>query len=163
MPNNETIKELLEKIYDSLYAEAEQILKEFNPCGHKIVDKEHTCWGKQDFSAAAIDPGGYNDNTSPACCCIGCKFWIKDKGCTAESPLACKSWLCGTAALKNPQIKTKLSEIENKTQQFYLYVVRADKATSINNALRFWNCDFGYRLPTLKRRMKKLNINVGDK
>lgn len=145
-------RKILERIYDSLYAQAEETLKSFNPCEHKVVNQNHTCLGKEDFSAPI---GSYGDNTTVACCCIGCCFWKREKGCAAEKPLACKTWLCGTAALKYPDVKNKLSEIAKMSYPLIMYAERSDKEKSLNQSERYWKTKTTY---IFKKQLKILGF-----
>lgn len=129
---NETFtRNELEKIYDSLYSKAEKILNNFNPCEHKVISNEHQCLGKLDNS---VPKGQYGSNTTKQCCCIGCDFWT-EKGCGADKPLACKTWLCGISRLKYPKIKEKLDKIQFKAIHLNIYYGRRDKKYSIDMAM----------------------------
>lgn len=127
----------LEKQFDSLYAQAERILKKYNPCQHKMENGKHSCLGKKH---RVWEARSYNrDRVVISCCCLGCKFWVKDKGCTANKPLSCKVWLCGIAEKLNPVVAKKLNALSQKVICAGFYVFRGDKNDSINGALRFQN------------------------
>jgi hypothetical protein len=72
----------LERVYDRLCIAADKLLKEYNPC--KI--KNNKCVGCRSL-------GGYGSNNTKQLCCIACKYWKENKGCTVKA-LSCKLWLC---------------------------------------------------------------------
>lgn len=80
--------------YDELCAQADAILKKFNPC--KI--KRGRC------SSGRRHP-----------CCDDCEFLSK-KGCTEKS-LACKLWLCPDARESFPECAALLDELEDVAER----------------------------------------------
>lgn len=151
-----TKKALLERIYDSLYAEAEAVLKEFNFCDHRNVGEEsYSCLSIREYPSESCKISFGSGKAIRTGCCGGCKY-LTEKGCSAEKPLGCKTWLCGVAKLKNPETSKKLSEIQTKSCQMNLYTVRGDKTETIN---RF----FEYNTQTEEEiilRAKELNISI---
>ncbi len=147
---------LLEKVYDSLYAEAEGILKQFNPCEHKINNGCHSCLGKLDFTAPE---GHYGNNTTKEACCVGCKHW--NNGCKAEKPLFCKTWTCWTVSKKHPNVVAMLNQIKEKGRGFYFFsdnCARKDRNESINFSLQM--CDGFKSHKSLVELTKKNSINI---
>ncbi len=120
-----TKTQLLEAIFEKLYARAESVLRQFNPCEHKVDKAVHSCIGKAD------------QGNIPQCCCLGCPSW--DKGCKAEKPLTCKAWLCGAAKTKHPDASNKLSEIYGHIVFYGFWAFRGDKTKSMANAQKTLN------------------------
>lgn len=118
----------LEKQFDALYDEAMEILTKFNPCEHKSdVIGRHSCVGNgKDIPN--------NANSGPQCCCTGCPKWTK-KGCVAEKPLTCRTWICVAAANKNPEAFHALTKMASKVMKANFWVFRGDKNKSIELAL----------------------------
>ncbi len=141
-------RDFLEKVYDSLYSEAEAVLSKFNPCEHKIKAGCHTCLGKLDHSARR---GSFGDNTSKAACCIGCKYW--DNGCKADKPLFCKVWLCETSENKHPLVSAMLRNVREKARGFYFVSARCarkGKSESIDFSMEISN---GFRSLSYFRKL----------
>lgn len=141
-------KELLELVFDKFYDEATAILKEFNPCEHKVDNNIHTCIGKLNPK----ENGLYWSEI--ACCCRNCPLWNKELGCTANKPLTCRTWICTVAGLKYPYIKEKLDNIVLRMMPFDFWGCRFTKQESLRRALNRsmykdnWNL---YMLPALKK------------
>ena len=119
-----TKTQILEAIFEKLYARAESVLNNFQPCEHKVINKKHSCLGQSDSLAG---------NNTPQCCCIGCPSW--NKGCKAEKPLTCKTWLCGIAKLNYPKAYIQLTEVANLAKRFGFYVFRGDKNSSMDASI----------------------------
>lgn len=148
------MRKILEKIYDTLYEEADKVLKEFNPCEHKGDGDNHICLG-----STKENPAMWKEN-SAACCCGGCKFWKINVGCTAEKPLSCKVWLCGAARLKHKEIPHKLDAIAKKAYNLELVGARQDKSFIINNALFFLKQNGIDREEFLIKKAESLGIKI---
>ena len=117
--------------YDRLYAEAEAVLKDFQPCEHEVVKRKHHCAGMVDEIPGEI--GYFGSNNNPQCCCFGCKSWTK-KGCAADRPLGCKTWLCGVSKFKHPSVADRLNVIARAAMGLNVYHHRCDRATSLRYA-----------------------------
>ena len=91
------------KLYKVLCNEADELLKEYDPC--KIKD--------------GICARGMS-------CCIGCKY-LGDKGCTVSS-LVCKLWLCDKVLQDvNKNIIPKLENIFKRADRYDLIMFRANE------------------------------------
>jgi len=140
-----TKETLLEEIYDLLYEKAEAILKRDNPCEHKMKCGVHSCLGKKDILSG--------DN-NPQCCCEGCPFW--DKGCKAEKPLTCKTWLCRISKKIYPETYSDLNKITQLIDLLHFWVYRGDKRQSLNQA----NSECFYSIKRLKEIKENIKNNI---
>lgn len=118
--------------YDRLYAEAEAVLNEFKPCEHTFDLGNHHCIGQGEGVQTPYDYGS-SSNIGPQCCCNGCKSWT-DKGCVADKPLGCKTWLCGIARIAHPEACAKLDTIARQAMKLNIYFYRAGKDASLRAA-----------------------------
>ena len=89
--------EKLSKLYDYLYNEADNLLKEFNPCKVKLGACT-TCVGTRSGNIAGVKDG--------VLCCGGCKY-LTNTGCSVKA-LTCKLWLCYTTYKHNKLLAEKL-------------------------------------------------------
>ena len=126
-----------EILYDRLYAEAEAILKQYNPCRvHKcsaggVVCTEWVCLNKE-REAIRHD----TDAKPNTLCCTGCQFHDKAKGCQAEKPLPSKLWLCGYAKKLFPEANDKLTVLRERADIFFRF--RGDKKMCLGEALKLY-------------------------
>jgi hypothetical protein len=128
-----TFQARLERVFDKLYAQAEAILQEHRPCAVKV----------NQYGASCLDCRiKYRDTQVNVLCCGGCK-WHSARGCTANKPLTCRTWLCHTAQQHDPEAKRKLSRIADRISRLGFYVGRGDREDSIQNAL----AHFGFQHP----------------
>lgn len=114
----------LEEIHDSLYVRAQIILKSKKPCGHKKVGGVHSCIGMVE---------GGEDNR-PGCCCFGCPHLDPKKGCIAEKPLTCRTWLCEIARGANPETSAQLRIISQQASDLGFWICRGTKWEEIEQA-----------------------------
>ena len=70
-----------EKLYDLIYAKADKLFKQYNPCNIRIENNVLLCNTYDDI-----------DNPKPQLCCGGCEY-IRLFGCTVKC-LACKIGFC---------------------------------------------------------------------
>ena len=130
------LAEAAEELYDRLYAEAEAILKQYNPCRvHKcsagVVCTEWVCLNK--------DRGAIRHATDAkpnTLCCTGCQFHDKAKGCQAEKPLPCKLWLCNYAKRLFPEAEDRLDVLRERADVFFKF--RGDKKMCLGEALKLY-------------------------
>jgi hypothetical protein len=130
----------LERVFDKLYAEAERILQEHRPC--KVKMNQH--------GASCLDCRVQRRETKVnELCCGGCKWHKADRGCTANKPLTCKTWLCFTAQHGDPEAQRRLQRVAERVRRLGFYVGRGDREDSIQNAMAYFG--FGERkyFPTL--------------
>jgi hypothetical protein len=133
--SKQKLKARLERIFDRLYAAAEKVIREHDPCKVKINQHGASCLD-------CISRKGQGDASRlNKLCCAGCKFHTS-KGCKANKPLTCRTWLCYTAQDDNPEAFRKLDRIAERAAAMGFYVGRGDKEDSINNALGY----FGVRV-----------------
>jgi len=110
----------LEREYDQLYEEADELLKKYDPCD--VVNGE----------CAAYRAKFYTTNF----CCDGCRH-LSSKGCRVKS-LACKLWLCPIAQNNLPRdIIDKFVALRRKSVLSHIAVFRGSKALSIRNARNY--------------------------
>lgn len=131
------LAEAAEKLYDHLYAEAEAILKEHNPCrvhtcSAGVVCTEWVCLRKEREAIRS-----YTDARANTLCCTRCQFHDKAKGCQAEKPLPCKLWLCEYAKKLFPEAEKKLKALRYRADIFFVF--RGDKKMCLGEALNVWN------------------------
>lgn len=79
------------QLYSNYYAEADAILKKYNPCQISVDGK--SCTGGEP-------------------CCSGCGH-LASTGCTVMA-LGCKVWLCNTAIIKYPECYEELKALARR-------------------------------------------------
>ena len=119
------LRQKLETVFDGLYQEAEDILKQFNPCEARVKNGCFSCIGQ------TSKLGG---NNTAQCCCIGCSKWT-DKGCVADKPLTCRTWLCNLAGARHEEADNALFRLSSKVSNLGFYVTRGDKQASLDKAI----------------------------
>ena len=115
-------RKLLSRAYDRLYAEADALFKEYNPCQIRRTPEGNSCLGGSHKPSASF-------------CCNGCRY-LRKNGCGVKS-LSCKLWLCHALSVNNgvPQeFKEKLQDIRKRAYGL-LYYPRMSKKASLNRAL----------------------------
>jgi hypothetical protein len=125
-PRKETLQARLERVFDKLYAEAERILQQHKPCQVKLNQHGASCLDCRVRGA-----------TVNVMCCGGCK-WHTAKGCVANKPLTCRTWLCGSAQNFDGEAFRKLQRIAKRVGRLGFYVGRGDRTDSIENALSYF-------------------------
>src|SRR4051812_14531075 len=115
MSDNKALKLKLEKAFDILWDRIDNIMKTHNPCGHCVVDGNHSCFRKANQIQIAKTHNYYevglfenNEHFSRACCSY-CKFW--DKGCKANKPLLCRTFLCWELQSKGNSLNALIKPI----------------------------------------------------
>lgn len=122
-------RERLERIFDYLWAQADAIIKAHSPCEVKI--------GKHGVSCLDCRVR-HRPTEINILCCGGCKFHTKDKGCIADKPLTCRTWLCYSAQEAHPEAHRRLQDIASRMHRLGFYVGRGDKEDSIANAMAYF-------------------------
>jgi hypothetical protein len=95
--------ERLSTLYDELYAKANTVLAEYNPCAIK---------------------NGQCFRGEP--CCEDCNYLSRKKGCTVQS-LACKLFLCQAAINKFPECYAELKAIREIAEDHHILGYRTSK------------------------------------
>jgi hypothetical protein len=125
---------LLSQKYDELYARAEAVLKEFNPCEVCKTKRGVECF---DTVRNTKLRGAFGINRPNLLCCNGCEFHNRKVGCTAEKPLMCKVWVCSTLRTAKPEVAKKLDIIGREARPYgFISVMRADKPMALEYAIR---------------------------
>lgn len=102
------------QLYSEYYAEADAILKKYNPC--QISADGKSCTGGEP-------------------CCDGCSH-LKATGCTVMA-LGCKVWLCVTASTRYPECYNELKILAVKAIKDGIPLgYRTSKAESFDLELR---------------------------
>lgn len=114
----------IETTFDKLFEEAEQVIKQYNPCEVKVENGVCNCLGSRNGNTCS------NTNTL---CCGGCKYHTK-QGCKAHKPLTCKAWICFTAQAKYPEAAKKLRQINNSIVKYGFWVYRGNKKDSLSQS-----------------------------
>lgn len=132
-------RERLEKVYNKLYGQAADALSKRKPCAIDASTGRVTCLGSRegiygDPITKAKYGGGAEMDTL---CCTGCTHHTP-QGCAAEKPLACKTWLCPHAAVKNPELAKRLRDLQSRAMKAKVYEPRGDMPTAISRGLRSW-------------------------
>jgi hypothetical protein len=132
-------RERLEKVYNKLYGQAASALQKRKPCAIDASTGRVTCLGSRegiygDPTTSAKYGGGAEMDTL---CCTGCTHHTP-QGCAAEKPLACKTWLCPHAAVKNPELAKRLRDLQSRAMRAKVYEPRGDMPTAISRGLRSW-------------------------
>jgi len=116
----------LNTLYNKLYNHADRITKQVKPCGIE-GNKCRACGTSQGSYGATPQPGEM--------CCAGCTHH-GEKGCKADRPLACKTWLCPTARYAHPDVAHKLDKVAHRAQDLGLWGARASKPEVMHRASR---------------------------
>jgi len=140
MLEGEITRDRLNSVYNKLYKSAEKTLKHSKPCQvQKDAQGNTICAGCKGHPAH--DPNDrmhdYFQTQANDLCCKGCEHH-GEEGCKALKPLACKTWLCPTAAKNNPQTADRLSNIGSRAARARMYDVRGSKQQSMDMAARHW-------------------------
>ena|SRR5438045_137094 len=123
----------LEKAFDLILAQANDILAKANPCQHSTKCGKHSCIGMVMKDWATVTRG----NEGVDACCTGCQY-LGPKGCIADGPLFCKLWLCTTAQNLNPETYNELTRLRAVGKYFGLLYYREGRAHSLKMATRLW-------------------------
>lgn len=91
------------KVYDSIYADAERLFKQYDPCKHDQA--EGRCIGYPKDTSRRADNAWCN-------CCHGCK-WLSKHGCRVKS-LSCKLWTCPSISKLYPEMRQQLSVLRRR-------------------------------------------------
>jgi len=142
----------LVKIYNKLYGQATNLLKKHSPCAIDTSADQATCLAIRQQNRAGIGSGVVKPDTL---CCAGCPYHTS-LGCTAEKPLACKTWLCYYAAKQNPEMAKRLCDFEHRARIAGLWHPRGDMKSSISRALDWWK---RYRR---EERKKKKQVKISE-
>lgn len=140
--SKKSLRPRLERIFDKLYAEAERVLRSHRPC--KVAVNQH--------GASCLDCRNGHASKVNVMCCGSCKWHTKDRGCVANKPLTCRTWLCYTAQLHDREADRKLERIAARAHRLGFYVGRGDKEQSIQNAMAYFGIiKYTKWFPTLAR------------
>jgi hypothetical protein len=119
----------LNTLYNKLYKRADQITKQSKPC--KISGSK--------CQACGIEQKPYGHTPQPGeMCCAGCSHH-GEKGCRADRPLACKTWLCPTARQAHPDVAAKLDKVASRAVDLGLYGMRVSKPEVMHRAANRWS------------------------
>lgn len=136
----EITRDRLNSIYNKLYKSAERTVKQHKPCNIQKDAKGSTickgCTEHPDYNST--EQPKYGSEIPPNdLCCGGCEHH-SEKGCQALKPLACKTWLCPTAAKQSPEAANRLSTIARRASRAGMYDVRGSKQQAMGWAANKW-------------------------
>jgi hypothetical protein len=162
----------LARIYDKLYAQAERLLASANPCGIHKQGGHVICNGCNK---------GRSSTLPDTLCCGGCNYAAgerkpsaygghhdKKRGCTAEKPLACKTWLCDRVRFPNDgygpitPLAQKLRHIRNKAIRLNLHVIYGDRRQSLDSAMEAWRKTRQWQAQQAKRYCEPIHAAFNE-
>ena len=130
-------REVLSRVHDNLYARADAIIKEYNPCGIAKRGKHTTCLRGDKSRYNALLNYGEERNLAwvadRSFCCGGCEH-LSENGCTVES-IACKLWLCDSVAQMPKEAALELHKVREMTSRLHLYGIRYTKKQTVRSAM----------------------------
>lgn len=123
-PEGERYRDRLNTFYNRLYKRANKIVSKAQPCSTtRDAAGNVVCAG-----CAQKDWISQLHSTSPnTLCCKDCEHHGPE-GCKASMPLACRTWLCPTAAENNPEATLRLRRLARHASRVGLYGIRQDKS-----------------------------------
>ena len=130
-------KSKLERIYDTLCKEADEILKIYDPC--HICQGTCTSGWKRFVSSLSEDfiPIDIFDQVSQySFCCHGCKHLDKNIGCTTRN-INCKLWLCGNAD-NEEGFNKRITHLQNQIDAFCFNGFRQTREEIIETSYQYF-------------------------
>ena len=101
------------KLYDLIYAKADRLFREYNPCDIHICNNTVICNNTKSY----LIYGGVNGNQT-MCCPDSCKH-LSFSGCTIKNA-SCKAFKCGFIIHHYPVLSKKLYRLERILSRYNL-------------------------------------------
>jgi hypothetical protein len=122
------VRQQLNRIYNRLWSRADELIKRHQPCQwHRDPEGHMQCLGSK---AGFVPPD--------SACCISCKHHTPEKGCQADRPLSCRTWLCGHHT-RDLELERKLRQIRERAWRLWLSGIRQQKPEVMRQAVEWWN------------------------